>query len=390
MAQQAAQSHVGTRSASTPSSRPVVALVSCSKKHVSDLGPTLLSLASHAPAGTRVVLFADAVGRNAASACASHLFQPPALPPLELLPIEALGATLPDYDAKKGPNPKAQGRFACASAKLMLQGAPALRDEPFVLALDVDTLVNEPLWDLWHRWTASMARQQSPEALWGLVQESGADEPLTFGQELRDVRPAAIKREDYFNTGVILIHAAALRRRNLTHPAALLAHLSPAALHGRSKYDDFGLGEQNLLNAWLQDHPGHTATLPCRWNRRIDRRCAEERPGVRHANRLLGKPRDWEATDQRLLGLLRSDAAGPLTPAPAARLPPRPPSRLEAAWPEAACGDAQLRTEWRGNASAARECAYLMAKRWARDDVEPWHRRYRALPCAAAPAASAR
>lgn len=377
----------------------VVALVSCSKKHVSDLGPTLLALATHAPPRTRVLLYADEVGQTAARTCASELFgTPSSFAALELLPIEALGGPLVDYDASKGANPKAQGRFACASAKLMLQNAPNLRSAPFVLALDADALVNEPLSALWPRWTSAMRESGT---LWGLVQESGesGEAPaLGFGQELKDVRPSTLKQGEYYNTGVILINAAALRRRNLTHPSQLLAELSAAAKHGRSKYEDYGLGEQNLLNAWLQDHPGSVTTLPCRWNRRIDRRCGEEDAGIRHANRLLGKPRDWESTDARLAKLLSPHApalaGGPssmsttasttaTTTAAASMARPRPATRRDAAWPESACTDAYLRPEWRGNRSAAQECVYLMAKRWARADVEPWHRRYHALPCAA-------
>ena len=286
---------------------PTIALVSCSRKHIYEIGPNLLALSLAAP-GARVLLYADAPGREVAADCLDYFR---AHMDITVLPIDALGAPLPDYNESpftKGVQPKQVSKFACASAKLMLQGAPALRESRFVLALDIDTVVNEPLApSLWRPWSNVMEHAGS---LWGLVQESGDDAPLTFGTELRDVRPSTIARAAYFNTGVILLHAQRLRARNLTHPSTLLAQLSLAARQGKSRYDEFGLGEQNLLNAWLAERPELVSALPCRWNRRIDRPCDDAKPGIRHANRMLAKPRDANATDARLKALL----AGPLPP----------------------------------------------------------------------------
>lgn len=265
----------------------------------------------------------------------------------------------------------------------------------------------QPLTALW-RWTHTLERSA---ALWGLVQESGDDPPLTFSHEMRDVRPASIPRASYYNTGVILLHAHRLRARNLTHPSQLLEQLSAGARHGKTRYDEFGLGEQNLLNAWLLERSGLVTTLPCRWNRRIDRPCDDASPGIRHANRMLAKPHDWEITDARLRQVL----VGPLPP------PDPPPDQLwarqshaerqqvkEAATtvrrlststggthssrvsrylrsrPHRACADEQLLPKWRGNATITAECVYLYTKYLARQDVRAWHERYRTLRCAIA------
>lgn len=157
------------------------------------------------------------------------------------------------------------------------------------------------------------------------------------------------------------------------HPSTLLSQLSSSTSHGKSRYDEFGLGEQNLLNAWLSERPGLVTTLPCRWNRRIDRACDDPLPGLRHANRMVARPRDSEHTELRLSALLQL-ANG----------------RGEGAAGDAACTDEWLRPELRGNASAKEECTFLMAKRAAHADVKVWHDRYHALPCAsAAPLAAA-
>jgi len=150
--------------------------------------------------------------------------------------------------------------------------------------------------------------------------------------------------------------------------------------YAKGEYHEFGLGEQNLLNAWLIEHPGSVMPLPCRWNRRIDRSCYERLPGIRHANRMLASPRDWEQTDQRLDRLLVDrkllvehmlEQASPTSADGATPLYLRQPLGL--------C-NAALRPEWRGNVS---ECVYLVTKRWARDDVVPWHESYHKLSCAA-------
>ena len=175
----------------------------------------------------------------------------------------------------------------------------------------------------------------------------------------------------YYNTGVLLINARRLRERGITHPSTLLSQLSSSASHGKSRYDEFGLGEQNLLNAWLSERPGLVTALPCRWNRRIDRACDDPLPGLRHANRMVARPRDSEHTESRLSALLQP-ASG----------------RGEGMARGAPCTDAQLRPEFRGNASARAECAFLMAKRAAHADVKVWHDRYHALPCASAAASA--
>ena len=56
-------------------------------------------------------------------------------------------------------------KFACASAKLMLPGAPALANVPYVLALDVDTVTNE---DIKHlvSWQKRMDAQQARDHRW--------------------------------------------------------------------------------------------------------------------------------------------------------------------------------------------------------------------------------
>ena len=316
------------------------------------MGPALLSMSTTSP-GVRVVVFGDEVGLMAARRCASAF----RFSQFTTLPIDALGGPVLDYNASLGTNPRAQGRFTCASAKLMVQGSHALRSEDFILVFDVDIAVNEPLNALWRLRSQLRERQ----ALWGLVSETG--------ESVAALHEPAADSGAYYNTGVVLVHAKALRRRNLTHPAQLLEQLSTSARRGKTHYDEFGLGEQNLLNAWLSERPELASALPCRWNRRIDRRCEEEGAGVRHANRLLGKVGDWEMTDQRLRALLSA-------------LPTSPTSRREAAWPERACTAERLRAEWRGNESAVLECVHLVAKRWARDDVRPWHQRYLSLPCA--------
>lgn len=166
-----------------------IAMVTCSKRHIFELGPALLSLSTFAP-NARVSVFADAVGQRALSRCSSVLNESLRL---DLHPIEALGGPMLDFNASAGPNPRSQpSKFACASAKLMLQGAPPLRDAPFLLALDVDTVANEPLAALW-QWASEIERAG---AMWGLVQESGGAPPLTFGKELRDVMPAMAKRSE--------------------------------------------------------------------------------------------------------------------------------------------------------------------------------------------------
>ena len=108
--------------------------------------------------------------------------------------------------------------------------------------------------------------------------------------------------------------------------------------------------------------------LPCRWNRRIDRGCYDSRPGIRHANRMLATPRDMDKTDKRLRRLLRTQLPLPLDP-----------KRK----PQSACTAHTMRPEWESNATALAECAYLVAKQWAREEVRPWHEMYHALPCAA-------
>ena len=82
----------------------------------------------------------------------------------------------------------------------MLQGAPAFANVPYLLALDVDTVTNEDLSELWP-WTT---RMEQAGALWGLVRESGEEAPLTFGNELKDVRPPELQVREYYNTGVLL------------------------------------------------------------------------------------------------------------------------------------------------------------------------------------------
>lgn len=160
----------------------VIALVTCTTKHVRELGPLLVSIAAHAP-GARVVLFADAPGRRAVSACAGHFGAALAL---EVHSVDALGAALPDYNVGAKGQPS---KFTCASAKLLLQGSPVLAGSRFVLAMDIDTVALEPLSHLWE-WSEVMAARQT---LWGLVAESKAAAARPTGD-------ASL----YFNTGVLL------------------------------------------------------------------------------------------------------------------------------------------------------------------------------------------
>ena len=222
------------------------------------MGPALLSISTTSP-GVRVVVFGDEVGLMAARRCASAF----RFSQFTTLPIDALGGPVLDYNASLGTNPRAQGRFTCASAKLMVQGSHALRSEDFILVFDVDIAVNEPLNALWRLRSQLRERQ----ALWGLVSETG--------ESVAALHEPTADSGAYYNTGVVLVHAKALRRRNLTHPAQLLEQLSTSARRGKTHYDEFGLGEQNLLNAWLSERPELASALPCRWNRRIDRRCEE-------------------------------------------------------------------------------------------------------------------
>ena len=353
-----------------------VAIVSCTRKHAFELGPNLLSLSRHC-SGCHVHVFTDTPGREALSSCVEH-FQK-SLARLELHSIDDLGAPMVDYDASLGPSPRLQSsKFACASAKLMLQGAPAFANVPYLLALDVDTVTNEDLSELWP-WTT---RMEQASALWGLVRESGEEAPLTFGNELKDVRPPELQVREYYNTGVLLIAASRLRERNLTHPSQLLAELPGET----RKYDEFGLGEQNLLNAWVNSEQQNQASrrrklvlsLPCRWNRRIDRGCYDTAGGIRHANRMLATPRDWEMVDTRLRRLLRDLEASEA----AWKRADTTPEARHARRPESACGPEELRPEMRSNASAVKECVYLVTKRWAREDVRPWHEQYHGLECA--------
>ena len=73
---------------------------------------------------------------------------------------------------------------------------------------------------------------------------------------------------------------------------------------------------------------------------------------------MLATPRDWELVDARLARLLLDPRSLELT---------SPPPRDKTA-DDGACAPHRLRPEWRANATAAKECAYLVTKRWARED----------------------
>ena len=83
---------------------------------------------------------------------------------------------------------------------------------------------------------------------------------------------------------------------------------------------------------------------------------------------MLATPRDMDKTDKRLRRLLRTQLPLPLDP-----------KRK----PQSACTAHTMHAEWESNATALAECAYLVAKQWAREEVRPWHEMYHALPCAA-------
>lgn len=256
-------------------------------------------------------------------------------------------------------------------------------------------MTNEPLLpSLWAPWTAVMERSGS---LWGLVQEYGESAEAKFGHALRDMLPAGVTRSRYYNTGVILIHAQRLRQRGLLHPNQLIGQLSASASHGKSSYAEFGLGEQNLLNAWLSDRPELVTSLPCRWNRRIDAACSDPLPGIRHANRMIGRPHDADDTEKRLSALhLPSTSAAPTLEHPSTTASTSTGGRSgdahvsRAMAPGSTCAPRMLLPELRGNASALAECAFLMAKRVAHSEIKLWQERYHSLPCVAVPQSAER
>lgn len=135
---------------------PTIALVSCGPKHLKELGTALVSLTVHAP-GAHVLLFADEAGRQAVAPCLETFRRQLRL---DVHPVASELPALAD-----------DGRFHCASAKVLLQAAPALRRTRFVLVMDVDTVALEPLSALWAPWTREMARRRS---LWGMALEASA------------------------------------------------------------------------------------------------------------------------------------------------------------------------------------------------------------------------
>lgn len=177
-----------------------IAIVSCTRKHVHELGPNLLSLATHAPTA-HVHVFADDPGREALSGCLTHFRA--AFKSFTLYSVDELSSrradALVDYDPSRArSSPRLQpNKFACASAKLMLQSAPPLRHLSYILALDVDTVTNEDIEPALWRWTAQM---RSHSTLWGLVPEHEEVAPLTFGTELRDVRPPELRTGEYYES----------------------------------------------------------------------------------------------------------------------------------------------------------------------------------------------
>ena len=420
-----------------------IAIISCGRKHLDDLGPLLLSLSlAHASTPT-VYLFLDAPAREALEPCLSL---PASVISTRLrvvvLPIHSsLGSTVPEWDASTADTTRKQPRFSCASAKLMLAGAPALRAHRFVIVVDADTLVMEPLDELWADYRARMsqpprgpqhlprspqAQRSSREPLWALVREwSSSSSPPTSAPSA----PAAGARAAYYNTGVMLLHLDALRARNLTTTDAFLQGLSPEARRGRA-FEDFGLGDQNLLNAWLADTgraagasrgradrpapPAHeprqqlALPLPCRWNRRVGARCDDPLPGIRHANRLIGMPATQVRDARRLRELLLDEgaAAAALTPSRGTARPgtaasaadsvrrgasssssggsagrsttvgsTAPPSHLF----ERECALGRLKPACRTPAHVS-ACLAIRERAWVYAcEVQPWHERFRAL-----------
>ncbi len=241
--------------------RPTIALISCGVKHLRELGAALLALTTHA-SGADIFLFADEHGRQAVQSCLEHFNR---VCSISVLPIaEQLQLEADD------------GRFACASGKLLLQAAPALAGRQFILVMDVDTIALEDINALWVPWTTEMHRTGS---LWAMVAEAA---PSDFA---RHAVPSAIlnapmamgaDRTRYFNTGVMLIHARELERRHLMHDTISMlvaeasqtveARPSSAQQPGRnlSRFSDYGpFTEQTLLSAWLSSHPRLVTPLPC-------------------------------------------------------------------------------------------------------------------------------
>jgi hypothetical protein len=100
--------------------------------------------------------------------------------------------------------------------------------------------------------------------------------------------------------------------------------------------------------------------------------------GIRHANRMLAHKVDWESTDTRLRRLLLEPAYKAMAAVGQGAADVRRVRR-----PQSACLESALRPEWRRNGSARSECAYAVAKRWARADVQLWYEQYQALECMA-------
>ena len=107
---------------------PNIALLSCGDRHDEALGIALLSISQFAP-GARVFLFIDS---------------PPPLLRCQTLPLK-----ISIHDPRSLKMLPDEERYACSSGKFSIAGHPALATLSFVLVLDADVVVLEPLQRLW-------------------------------------------------------------------------------------------------------------------------------------------------------------------------------------------------------------------------------------------------
>lgn len=238
------------------------------------------------------------------------------------------------------------------SAKLLLQSVPALRGEKFILALDADTILLEGIASLW-KWTRVLREKR---ALWALVQEH-SDGTAAISVVVRRQNASHVVDPPYFNTGVMLIHAQLLRDRGLLQPSNLMNQLSSSVRADRG-YIGFGLGDQNLLNAYLSEHPDAATVLPCQWNRRSDSGvCDDAGLGVLHANRKVGRTETARRAWTRLKLLL-------------------PTTNLTdvAHLTDKACRQANF-----SSGSVGEECTELTRRLWVHNATQVWHSAFRSL-----------
>lgn len=153
----------------------------------------------------------------------------------------------------------ANPRWKCGLNKLVL--AEMLPKTRRVLFLDVDTVVQEDLSELWAAFVVNPGKLYY--GTWALQHTE------------RSWHPNGI------NTGVMLVDLDLLRTRNITVDTYLDALGSLPA----------PLGDQTVLNHWLSSHPTELGVLPCKWNKRRENQCAELLdPSLRHCSGIAHGP----------------------------------------------------------------------------------------------------